>query len=228
MSNEYELADDTRAELIFEKQDLLAPLLPGMEPAPHPMVEGIDDKDYYLGEVTRATAGAGALRRRRVPQRGRRPREHLRAAARRGDRHRRPARPSPSGSSAPLAVLAALGMVVRAQGRALGACCSPRRCSRWRVLYIAQDAPFLGVVQVVVYTGAVMMLFLFVLMLVGVDSSDSLVETLRGPAGRRRRWSALGFGVLLIVGLRRRGRRTNAGPRREANAGRQRRRASPS
>jgi hypothetical protein len=48
------------------------------------------------------------------------------------------------------------------------------------VLYIAQDAPFLGIVQIVVYTGAIMMLFLFVLMLVGVDASDSLVETLRG------------------------------------------------
>ena len=48
------------------------------------------------------------------------------------------------------------------------------------VLYIAQDALFLGVVQVVVYTGAVMMLFLFVLMLIGVDSSESLVETIRG------------------------------------------------
>ncbi len=48
------------------------------------------------------------------------------------------------------------------------------------VLYITLDAPFLAVVQVIVYTGAVMMLFLFVLMLVGVDSSDSLVETIRG------------------------------------------------
>ncbi len=47
-------------------------------------------------------------------------------------------------------------------------------------LYAAQDAPFLAAVQVIVYTGAVLMLFLFVLMLVGVDSSDSLVETLRG------------------------------------------------
>ncbi|HEY0118246.1 MAG TPA: NADH-quinone oxidoreductase subunit J [Cellulomonas sp.] len=47
-------------------------------------------------------------------------------------------------------------------------------------LYVAQDAAFLGVVQVVVYTGAVMMLFLFVLMLVGVDSSDTLTESLRG------------------------------------------------
>lgn len=47
-------------------------------------------------------------------------------------------------------------------------------------VYVIQGAPFLGIVQVFVYTGAVMMLFLFVLMLVGVDSSDSLTETLRG------------------------------------------------
>ncbi len=68
------------------------------------------------------------------------------------------------------------------------------------MLYVAQDALFLGVVQVVVYTGAVMMLFLFVLMLIGVDSSESLVETLRG-----QRIAALvagfGFGVLLIAGI---------------------------
>ena len=47
-------------------------------------------------------------------------------------------------------------------------------------LYAAQGAPFLAAAQVIVYTGAILMLFLFVLMLVGVDSSDSLVETLRG------------------------------------------------
>jgi NADH-quinone oxidoreductase subunit J len=47
-------------------------------------------------------------------------------------------------------------------------------------LYALLDAPFLAAVQVIVYTGAVLMLFLFVLMLVGVDASDSLVETLRG------------------------------------------------
>ncbi len=67
-------------------------------------------------------------------------------------------------------------------------------------LYVAQDALFLGVVQVVVYTGAVMMLFLFVLMLIGVDSSESLVETIRG-----QRIAALvvgvGFGILLIAGI---------------------------
>ena len=76
------------------------------------------------------------------------------------------------------------------------------------MLYIAQDALFLGIVQVVVYTGAVMMLFLFVLMLVGVDSADSLTETLRG-----QRIAAIvvgvGFGVLLIAGI---GNVTVAGP----------------
>jgi NADH-quinone oxidoreductase subunit J len=68
------------------------------------------------------------------------------------------------------------------------------------VLYIAQDALFLGVVQIVVYTGAVMMLFLFVLMLIGVDSSDSLVETIRG---QRLAGIAVGvaFGALLIAGV---------------------------
>ena len=60
------------------------------------------------------------------------------------------------------------------------------------ILYVAQEAPFLGVVQVIVYTGAVMMLFLFVLMLVGVDASDSLVETIAG-----QRW----IGALLGLGL---------------------------
>ncbi len=70
------------------------------------------------------------------------------------------------------------------------------------VLYVVQEAPFLGVVQVVVYTGAVMMLFLFVLMLVGVDSSDSIVETLRG-----HRWAGIlatiGFAALVVAGLAR-------------------------
>lgn len=67
-------------------------------------------------------------------------------------------------------------------------------------LYAVQGAPFLAFVQVIVYTGAVMMLFLFVLMLVGVDSSDSLVETIRG----QRVWAGvacLGFVVLLLGGL---------------------------
>lgn len=48
------------------------------------------------------------------------------------------------------------------------------------VFYGINAAPFLMVVQIVVYTGAVLMLFLFVLMLIGVSSTDSLVETLSG------------------------------------------------
>jgi NADH-quinone oxidoreductase subunit J len=48
------------------------------------------------------------------------------------------------------------------------------------ILYLVQDAPFLFAVQIIVYTGAILMLFLFVVMLVGVDASDSLVETIRG------------------------------------------------
>src|SRR5437660_4353875 len=56
MTNEYELAGPTRAGLIYEKQDLLAPLLPGMVEAPHPMVGGTTEKDYYGGLVTEATA----------------------------------------------------------------------------------------------------------------------------------------------------------------------------
>ncbi len=48
------------------------------------------------------------------------------------------------------------------------------------VLYFALEAPFLGVTQIIVYTGAIMMLFLFVLMIVGVDASDSFLETIKG------------------------------------------------
>lgn len=68
------------------------------------------------------------------------------------------------------------------------------------ILYVANAAPFLGMVQVVVYTGAVMMLFLFVLMVVGVDSSDSLIETIKG----QRLASVLlilGIGILLVWGI---------------------------
>ncbi|GAC1380872.1 MAG: NADH-quinone oxidoreductase subunit J [Marmoricola sp.] len=75
------------------------------------------------------------------------------------------------------------------------------------VLYIGLDAPFLFVVQIIVYTGAILMLFLFVLMMVGVDSSDSLVETIRG-----HRLAAavvgLGFGAVLVLAVA----QTSVGP----------------
>src|SRR6202044_147039 len=68
------------------------------------------------------------------------------------------------------------------------------------VLYAMQGAPFLAFVQVIVYTGAVLMLFLFVVMLIGTNSSESLVEVIRG----QRLWAALAaicLAVLLIVGI---------------------------
>lgn len=48
------------------------------------------------------------------------------------------------------------------------------------VFYAVQEAPFLAAVQVIVYTGAIMVLFLFVLMLIGFDANESLRETIRG------------------------------------------------
>jgi NADH-quinone oxidoreductase subunit I len=62
MSNEYELASDSRQDLIFTKEQLLAPLLPGMEQPPHPMRLGSDEKDYYVLAVAEPGASAGAQR----------------------------------------------------------------------------------------------------------------------------------------------------------------------
>jgi NADH-quinone oxidoreductase subunit J len=98
-----------------------------------------------------------------------------------------------------VAVIGAVGMVVASKA-VYSAMFLAMTMIVLAVFYIAQDALFLGVVQVVVYTGAVMMLFLFVLMLIGVDTAESLVETLRG-----QRIAAivagLGFGILLIAGI---------------------------
>ena len=55
MTNFYELADNNRADLIFTKDQLLAPVQEGMLPAPHPMVADMEERDYYQGKVTRAT-----------------------------------------------------------------------------------------------------------------------------------------------------------------------------
>jgi NADH-quinone oxidoreductase subunit J len=62
------------------------------------------------------------------------------------------------------------------------------------VMYAMLGAPFLAFVQVIVYTGAVLMLFLFVLMIVGISAADSVVETIRG----QRLWAAIG-GIALLV-----------------------------
>jgi NADH-quinone oxidoreductase subunit J len=79
----------------------------------------------------------------------------------------------------PLAVIAAV-MMVLSRNAVHAALFLAGVMLSFAGLYAVQDAPFLAAVQVIVYTGAILMLFLFVLMLVGVDASDSLVETLRG------------------------------------------------
>jgi len=68
------------------------------------------------------------------------------------------------------------------------------------VLYLVQDAPFLFAVQIIVYTGAILMLFLFVLMLVGVDASDSVIETIKGQRVLAIIVGLL-FGLVLVLGV---------------------------
>ncbi|NMO54377.1 NADH-quinone oxidoreductase subunit J [Actinoplanes sp. TBRC 11911] len=95
-----------------------------------------------------------------------------------------------------IAVIGALGMVLARNAI---------HSALWLVLtmlclgfiYVVNSAPFLGAVQIIVYTGAIMMLFLFVIMLVGRDASDSLIETLRG---QRVAAIVLGIGFALLVG----------------------------
>ncbi|HEY9290444.1 MAG TPA: NADH-quinone oxidoreductase subunit J [Microlunatus sp.] len=68
------------------------------------------------------------------------------------------------------------------------------------VQYAAQQAPFLFAVQIIVYTGAILMLFLFVMMIVGVDTSESLIETIKGQRILAL-LAGLGFFVLLVVAV---------------------------
>ena len=69
MTNEYELADDNRQSLIFTKEQLLAPLLPGMEQPPHPMRLGETEKDYYVRRPELVASGRSG-RGPRSPRRG--------------------------------------------------------------------------------------------------------------------------------------------------------------
>ena len=95
----------------------------------------------------------------------------------------------------PLALLGALGMIF-ARNAVHSALFLVLAMLSLGVLYMVQQAPFLGFVQIIVYTGAIMMLFLFVLMLVGRDSSDSVVEVLRG---QRLFATILGIGLAVLV-----------------------------
>ncbi len=94
---------------------------------------------------------------------------------------------------APIMVLAALGiLVVRKAVHA--ALLLAVVMVGLAFMYALQDSPFLFAVQIIVYTGAILMLFLFVMMLVGVDASDSIVETIKG-----QRLLAFLTGIALVV-----------------------------
>ncbi|MEW2426791.1 NADH-quinone oxidoreductase subunit J [Micromonospora sp. NPDC047644] len=97
---------------------------------------------------------------------------------------------------APLALVGGIGMVA-ARNAVHSALWLVLTMLCLGVFYVLQAGPFIGMVQIIVYTGAIMMLFLFVLMLVGRDSTDSLIETLRG---QRVAAIVLGLGFAGLVG----------------------------
>jgi NADH-quinone oxidoreductase subunit J len=100
---------------------------------------------------------------------------------------------------APIMVIAALGMLfVRKPVHA--AMLLAVVMVSLAILYLVLEAPFLFAVQIIVYTGAILMLFLFVMMLVGVDSSDSVVETIKGQRLLATLFGLL-LGVILVVAL---------------------------
>lgn len=100
---------------------------------------------------------------------------------------------------APIMVLSALGLLF-ARRAVHGALCLAVVMISLAVLYAAQDAPFLFAVQIIVYTGAIMMLFLFVLMLVGTTTEDSLAETIKG---QRLAAAVVGllFGITVVLAV---------------------------
>jgi NADH-quinone oxidoreductase subunit J len=100
---------------------------------------------------------------------------------------------------APVMILGAVGMIA-ARKPVHSAMCLAAVMISLAVQYAALEAPFLFVVQIIVYTGAILMLFLFVLMLVGVDIAESLVETIKGQRTLAI-LAGLGFGSLLVFAL---------------------------
>jgi len=99
----------------------------------------------------------------------------------------------------PLALAGGLGMVF-ARNAVHSALWLAQAMLCLGALYMVQQAPFLGFVQIIVYTGAIMMLFLFVLMLVGKESADSVVEVLRGQRVAAA-LGGIGLAVLLVAML---------------------------
>ena len=179
MTNEYELADDDREKLIWTKEQLLVPLLadhggPAAPDAPRQGREGLLPPRRRRGSVgLQARTGA-----RNDPP-------FSRTAARAGPTSTRSTTEVLFWILAVLAVSAALAMIlVRQAVHCALMLAVVMLCLA--VMYAMQGAPFLAFVQVIVYTGAVLMLFLFVVMLIGVTSAESLIETIRG----QRLWAA--------------------------------------
>jgi NADH-quinone oxidoreductase subunit J len=99
----------------------------------------------------------------------------------------------------PLALAGGLGMVF-ARNAVHSALWLAQAMLCLGALYMVEQAPFLGFVQIIVYTGAIMMLFLFVLMLVGKESAESVVEVLRGQRVAAA-LGGIGLAVLLVAML---------------------------
>ena len=99
----------------------------------------------------------------------------------------------------PVSVIGALGMVL-ARNAIHSALSLVATMMCLGLFYVIEQGPFLGLVQIIVYTGAIMILFLFVLMLVGRDSADSLVETLRGQR-LAAVLAGIGFAVIVAGGI---------------------------
>ncbi|WP_081684155.1 NADH-quinone oxidoreductase subunit J [Granulicoccus phenolivorans] len=98
---------------------------------------------------------------------------------------------------APVMILGAIGMVLLRKP-VHSALCLAAVMICLAVQYFSLNAPFLGVAQIIVYTGAVLMLFLFVMMLIGVDATDSVVETIRGQRVAAT-LAAVGFVILVVL-----------------------------
>jgi NADH-quinone oxidoreductase subunit J len=100
---------------------------------------------------------------------------------------------------APVTIIAALGLLV-VRKAVHAALCLAVVMIGLAMLYASLDAPFLFAVQIIVYTGAILMLFLFVLMLVGVDTTESLKETISGQKFLAGVFGLV-LGILLVVGV---------------------------
>ena len=92
---------------------------------------------------------------------------------------------------APISVASAIGMLLM-RNAVHAALLLVLNLFTLAVFYVQLEAHFLAAVQVIVYAGAIMVLFLFVIMLIGVDRRESLRERLRGQRV---------FGVLLGLGI---------------------------